>query len=282
MTSDYANLTNSDPYRDVIIAEVDGLAVAYGRTTWEDENDGLRSYDCFGFVDPVWRRRGLGRAMLHHNLRRLRSIAATHPGDRPRSFGSWTDDASHGTVALLTDEGFVPVRTFPLMVRSDLEDVDLRPVPAGLEIRAVTESDLHPLFVAENEAFLDHFGGIDVSDEAYRRWRGHPTFDPSLYLVAWDGDQIAGGVLTLIDPAENEVHGYRRGLLASVFTRRAWRQRGLARSLIGRSLVLLREREMTSAQLGVDLENPHQALRLYEESGFRIASRSTAFRRAWD
>ena len=70
------------------------------------------------------------------------------------------------------------------------------------------------------------------------------------------------------------------GWLDSVFTRRPWRQRGLARALIARSLVVLRERGVSSAALGVDASNPNQALGLYESCGFRRASSTTSYRKA--
>jgi GNAT superfamily N-acetyltransferase len=76
--------------------------------------------------------------------------------------------------------------------------------------------------------------------------------------------------------------GYQRGWLSSVFTRRAWRRRGLARALIGRSLALHRERGMTTAALGVDAENPSGALGLYEGMGFAVNYRSIAWRRDFD
>jgi ribosomal protein S18 acetylase RimI-like enzyme len=73
--------------------------------------------------------------------------------------------------------------------------------------------------------------------------------------------------------------GTRSGWLDSIFTRRPWRRRGLARALISRSLVLLRDLGMNDASLGVDLTNPHQALALYESCGFRAVSSSTAYRK---
>ena len=51
-----------------------------------------------------------------------------------------------------------------------------------------------------------------------------------------------------------------RGYIAGVWTRRPYRRRGLARALLARVLVLLRERGMTSAYLGVDGLNPNQAV----------------------
>ena len=63
--------------------------------------------------------------------------------------------------------------------------------------------------------------------------------------------------------------GYQRGWADPVFTRRPWRRRGLASALLGRTLVRLRERGMTSAQLDVDTQNVNEALTLYERHGFR-------------
>ena len=79
----------------------------------------------------------------------------------------------------------------------------------------------------------------------------------------------AGAVVNTIYPEENARRGYRRGWLDSVFTRRSWRRRGVARALIARSFVVLKEQGMTSASLGVDATNPHEAVRLYERVGYR-------------
>lgn len=112
-----------------------------------------------------------------------------------------------------------------------------------------------------------------------RRWIESSEFAPDLFVVAWDGDEIAGAVLNAIYAHENEELGMRRGWLDSVFTRRAWRGRGLARALIMRSLTMLRERGIETAALGVDADNPSGALRLYESCGFTVVERGTAWQR---
>ena len=98
-------------------------------------------------------------------------------------------------------------------------------------------------------------------------------------MVGWDGDEIAGGVISEINEAENAALGRRQGWLASVFVRRPWRRRGLARALVMRSLAVLRDRGLTSAGLGVDADNANEALRLYTECGFEVTMRSTAYRK---
>jgi ribosomal protein S18 acetylase RimI-like enzyme len=220
--------------------------------------------------------------MLHHNERHLREVAIGRRFAGTTYISSWSEDKNPGNIALLKAEGYRQHRTFYLMVRPNLENIEAVPLPAGLEIRPVQEDQLWSLFLADNEAFRDHFGGIDPSENAFRRWTGDETFDPGMFVVAWDGDEIAAAVINSIDPKENVLHGYRRGLLDSVFTRRAWRKRGIATALIARSLVLLRDRGMTSAQLGVDAANPNAALHLYESMGFGVDQRGSAWRKDWD
>src|SRR6185503_12542563 len=102
-----------------------------------------------------------------------------------------------------------------------------------------------------------------------------------IWVVAFDGDEVAGGVLNTIDAEQNAALGLQRGWLSSVFTRRAWRRRGLATALIARSLEVLRDRGQTSAALGVDADNPSGALGLYEGLGFEVHARSAAWRKAF-
>lgn len=97
--------------------------------------------------------------------------------------------------------------------------------------------------------------------------------------MAWDGEEVAGAVLNVIYAEENEALGRRRGWLDSVFTRRAWRRRGLARALIVRSLHVLRDRGMDVAALGVDADNPSGAFGLYESAGFAPTERFISWRK---
>ena len=84
----YSTLVNCDPPRDMVLAEVDGSLIAYARVFWTDQVDGSRSYENFGFVDPAWRRRGIGGALHRRNEERLREIAATHPDIEVKWLGS--------------------------------------------------------------------------------------------------------------------------------------------------------------------------------------------------
>jgi mycothiol synthase len=268
------------PAEDLVVAEVDGEVVGYGWAFWVDTTDGARDYITRGYVHPAWRRRGVGTAILERNEARLREVSASHDWERPHRMGTFADERRPGAVALVTSHGYEPVRFFFNMLRPTLDEIEVPPLPEGLELRPVTDrAGYRRVFDADAEAFMDHWGGFDASDEAFEEMLGWPDFDPSLFVIAWEGDEIAGAVLNFIDENENELLNRRRGLLGSVFVRRPWRRRGLAAALVARSLILLRERGMTTAWLGVDADNPNGALGVYERAGFAVHSRGSAYRK---
>jgi mycothiol synthase len=269
-----------DARRDVVIAELGDRVVGAGGLDWVDTRDGrYREYRFWGAVDPAHRGRGIGSALVTHQERHATRLAAGQSfAPREPILGTFAA-AGRSAEALLRGRGFEVARWFFDMVRPHLDEIAVSPLPDGLDLRPVTPDQHEMIWRANREAFRDHWGGGDESPEAMERWLADPHTDPGLWLIAWDGDEVAGGVWNVINPEENEQLGTARGWLASVFTRRAWRQRGLARSLIGRSLELLRDRGMTSAGLGVDADNPSGALGLYETAGFAVHERFCAWRK---
>jgi mycothiol synthase len=200
---------------------------------------------------------------------------------RPLIFGSWASDLNKRKGRLLAAAGYTPARYFFEMLRPSLNEVEVAPMPDGLELRPIgrDRESQKQLWDADVEAFQDHWGGFDASDAAFEAWLARPDQDPDLWVVAWDGDEIAGAVVNTIYQSDNEAFGRLRGWLDSVFVRRAWRRRGLGSALVARSLVRLGEAGMTEAMLGVDSDNPSGALALYERAGFEVHRRSTAYRK---
>ena len=283
MASHFAHPSEAfQPMRDVTIAELDGRIVGQGSREVVNTTDGFREYRNDGEVDPDHRRRGIGTALMEENLRLHRERAAAEATDRTRIFGSWTWEPQVGDVALLETAGFRQARWFFDMVRPNLDDLPDRALPPGFELRPIDRSSARQVWNADIEAFQDHWGGFDGSEAHLQRWLDNPTTDLSLWVIAFDGDEVAGGVINGIDGPQNEALGIRRGWLNSVFTRRQWRRRGLATALITRSLAVLRDRGMTSAALGVDADNPSGAFGLYEGLGFAVDARATAWRRSFE
>jgi mycothiol synthase len=263
---------------DLLFAEVNGSVVAYTEGGWEQDNDGGRNYAVWGQVHPDWQRHGLGTALLRWIEERQRRVAAGHPEVEKR-LESWASEAETGRVALLERNGYSIVRYDYEMERPTLDDIEPLPLPAGIELRPAREEHLRRNWEIEVEVFRDHWGAIDDSEASFEQMRSDPRRDISLWVVAWQGDEIVGQVLNRIDPEANAELGIKRGWVNSVGIRRAWRRKGIARALVAESLRVLRDRGMTSAGLGVDAENANGALGVYEATGFRVVRTERVYRK---
>jgi mycothiol synthase len=267
-----------DPPRDFLLAELgDEIVAATG--VERVVRDGIPIYDMLPNVLPEYRRLGLGSALLEWTLARIRQRAAIQdPGADVLVEGS-AEDQETGHRALLARAGFEPVRHFFLMRRPSLDEIPRVPLPDGLEIRPVEPDQRRAIIAAEFEAFRDHWGSREMTEDAVLTTLRMEELDIGLWIVAWDGDEIAGVVENWIWAEENEKLGVKRGWLERISVRRPWRRRGLARALTAASLVRLREAGMSDAMLGVDSENANGALGLYEGLGFEVHSRAAAYRR---
>ena len=134
------------------------------------------------------------------------------------------------------------------------------------------------IWEAARDAFRDHRDEEEWTEADWVTFQGDFP-DVSPWVIAFDGDEVAGGILNRIDAVANAHHGWSRGVLQTVWTGAGWRRRGLARALIARSLVTLRDLGMTSAALDVDGANPNQAMNLYLSQGFEITTSSIDWRK---
>lgn len=273
------------PERDARIAEADGHAVATVAIDWRVRGGDRVTHHIDLWVRPEVRRRGLGGALLTWAEERSRASVADGTGGPPElahRLDGFGDSAVGGHAELATSRGYAPIRYFFEMHRPLGGPIPDLPLPVGLEIRPALPEHHRAIWAADCEAFLDHWEAAKRTDEDMVGMFEQPDTDPSLWLVAWDGDEVAGSVLNWILSEENAAVGIARGWLVHVSVRRAWRGRGLASSLIAASLRLLTERGMTEAALGVDAENPTGALRLYESLGFTVARTSIMYRKLLD
>jgi GNAT superfamily N-acetyltransferase len=250
---------------------VDGQDGPDGRTLWHD-----------GRVLPEWRGRGVGRQLLG-----MAQAGARRHGDRrfgPAVHGSHfrtsVPDRAEQARRLLVHDGYTVVRYTVSMVRPSLANSPSPELPAGLEWRPATRATAVQILRAADEGFRDHWGIHEDTDADREAAIEHPLAGQlDIWQVAWDGDEVVGGVLGFINDEENRALGRRRGYTEGIFTRRPWRGRGVATALIGRNLRLLAERGMTEAALSVDAENTSGALALYQRVGFEARRTSLVFER---
>lgn len=278
----YKHLVNCDPYTDMLFAEINGEVIGYNRIEWFRQDDGVFTYGVIGFLHPDWRRKGIGTTMLQHAEARMRLIAAAHePG--PKFFQASVNHGEQGLLSLLESQGYQPVRYTINMTRAINAPMPDAPMPPGLEVRPVTEAHYRPIFEADQEAFRDHWGSGERSfEEGFPPWQEDPVFNPALWKVAWDGEQIAGMVLNFVNQAENTEYRRKRGYTEGISVRRPWRKLGLARSLLVQSIAMFKEMGMTETALGVDAENLSGALNLYQAVGYKEVKRSITYRKAMD
>jgi ribosomal protein S18 acetylase RimI-like enzyme len=282
LTSSYAHLVNCSPYQDMLFVKVEGNVVGYARVFWQEALDVGRLYIHEGFLLPQWRGRGIGRAMLRYNERRLCEIATEHPQGKSRFFEVLASSTETAKSRLLEREGYAPVRYFLEMVRPDLDNIPDCPLPPGLEVRPVRPEHYRAIWEANEEAFRDHWSHVPYSEEDYEYWlHGDPEFQPDMWTVAWDveSNQVAGMVLGFILEEQNAKFNRKRGWTADICVRRPWRKRGLAHALIAENLRAIKARGMAEAALSADAENLSGALRLYESMGFRTLKRDAVYRK---
>ena len=278
----YTYAENADADQDILFAEINGEIVGFGQTSWDDEMEGTRVYFLSGMVDPTWRRKGLGRAMMTYNERRLRKIASGHPDVKEKALHGWVVEPSIGGNMLFKQQGYEAIRYFYRMICDLSKPIAVPKYPPNVELRPVKRKQFRQIYDAMEEAFQDHWGLAKSSEARYERWAKNPLWDEALWKVAWEGDEVAGMVLNMINADENEKLGENWGWTDTICVRRPWRKRGLAKALILDSLNMLKEMDFAHAALDVDTENSTGALDLYESTGFKILEKTNDYRKAME
>ena len=173
---------------------------------------------------------------------------------------------------LLEDRGHEADRFFWRMAIDLQEAPDPVVWPDGIELRPFDrERDSEAVYRAEDEAFEDHWGHIPESFESgFKRWSRlsfHESgFEPGLWFIAWDEDQIAG----LARGRSQADHDPDMGWIRTLSVRRPWRRKGLALALLQQSFVVFWQRDTFKVGLGVDGLNPTGATGLYEKAGMEV------------
>ncbi len=281
-TSEVLRFPGFDPGRDLIVAEVDGHIVG-GAWLRSAVRDGEWRHGHEGTVTPEWRGRGIGRALVRAMRKRAAERAADTDDDGlAHRLTCTASDTNARDARLFTSEGYRPVRWFGLMTRA-LRDPDLPLEPAraldGIDLRPFRPEHHRAAFAALDEAFRDHYGHRPLTEADVERVVAWPGFDPTLWRVAWAGDEIAGVSRNAYDEEETARLGLRQGWIEQIGVRRRWRGRGIASLLLASSMAEFVDRGFDRAILGVDVDNATGAVGLYERLGFVFLSRATEWMR---
>ena len=184
-------------------------------------------------------------------------------------------EADPAACALLESRGYEAVRIFREM-RIELDTAPPAPQwPEGLDATAFDpEHDLLAFHAAHEEAFLDHWEHTPRDFEAWsNRFLNGERFDPALWRVVRDGDEIAAGTISTLNT-------YGGGSIHVVFTRRPWRRRGVGAALLHDAFGRLWEHGERKIGLGVDAGSETGAFRLYERAGMAPALGWAAYQKS--
>ena len=130
---------------------------------------------------------------------------------------------------------------------------------------SIIESYLHEF---PGDRFRSKFDRVAYFSTELRK----PRYDPKLWHVAWDGDEIAGQVFMVIENGQVEVN--------QVSVRPAWRHKGLGRALLTRALRDVRERGEEVIWLDTYAEYPTRAVDMYRSLGFYISKEFPRYRKS--
>jgi mycothiol synthase len=272
----YTHLVNSDPARDCILVERAGAVCGYARVEWHDLADGDRVYDLTTVLEPFAWWLGITEAMIGWGEVRAGEVALEHPTERRSHFSNYVFGGDTELTTALGTLGYTAVRWDAEMLRPDMEDLPPVVVPEGYVLRAPETGELRAVHEMAVSAFSDHWGEWEGADHEIEDWIEDPRFRRDLVVVAFHGSQP---VTALSNTMETLLDGSVRGMLETLATHPDHRRRGLARAAMARSLELLSAEGATTAYLGVDTDNDHRALALYESCGFVVASTSISYRR---
>ena len=226
----------------------------------------------WGRVDPNYEGLGLGTYLLRWAERRAMKALNEISSDLRFAPRVGTYQAADQAKDLFHDLGYQHIRSsYTMRINMDAHPVEPE-WPKGITLRTYDPAmDLEAVYRTVDEAFSDHFGHVDAPfEEGLQRFEhmmtGYDGFDPTLWFLAMNGDQIVGISLC-------RKHGYDNpnvGWVNTLGVRRPWRKHGIGLALLRHSFYELYRRGQRMAGLGVDAQNLTGALRLYQNAGMHV------------
>jgi mycothiol synthase len=275
---DYHN-SWSDPARDIaadtrIAQTPDGTIVGCAELWNNTPYVGCWIWAC---VHPACCGQGIGTALMDWAELRAQVALDRAPAGTRIVLEAAVNSTHLPAIDLLSERGYSAVRQRLSMARDLAGDLPAPIWPAGISVRTMQPGDELALYRAKNESFRDHWGHIDPPEqEGFAAWQhrriNDASYDPSLWFLALDGDEIAGFSLCQLRTSENPAMGW----INSLGVRRPWRRHGVARALLHHSFGELRRRGQARIGLDVDAESLTGATQLYEQAGMRTF-RNTIF-----
>jgi mycothiol synthase len=227
--------------------------------------------ELMGGVHPKWRGQGIGRELFARQLERATANHREHDPLRDWEIQASAMTGDEDALRLFQRFGLAPARYWFEMVASTASPVAMA-VPAGLRVETYTAEREMTVFHAHMEAFKDHWGFQEWQSDTWLPLTVRATtFIPDLSRLAFDGDELAGYVLCYRDSDPDRLY------VGHVGTRRSWRRRGVAGSLLADVIAAAKAAGYGSAALGVDADSPTGAVGVYERVGFTVDAKAVTW-----
>ena len=259
--------------------DADGRAVAWAAVLHPPGQDTLVRSILQGGVHPELRRRGIGRTLVAWQRARAEQQLGASELRLPGWIMAFSDDRAPGAGPLPESAGFTAARYFAGLRRDLQQPVPDTRVGDGIRVEALTATRFEQVRAARNDAFRDHWGSQPSSEEQWRAFVARSALRADLSVVAIDeaSDRVVGFVIADVNEDDWPGQGFSSAHIPLVGVVRGQRGRGIAKTLLAAHLAAARAERLEFATLEVDSANPTGAFALYEQMGFRAASRETSY-----
>jgi len=233
----------------------------------------------FGRTHPDYRGLGLGTSFLHWGEAFAQADLDKCPASARVILSTLTVATLEPARALFENFGMHPARAFVRMQKDLSSETPVRPFPPAFRLQPYRhDEDLFPLHFAYEDAFAKNWlhtpQSVETGTANIRSWvENDAHFDASLWLLAWDGQEVAGFILAAAGQGEHAETGevYELGV------RPRWQKRGLGQALLQQIFQELRQRGKRTVILDVDADPTSEALGFYKRMGMTVMTRRIAY-----
>ncbi len=226
-----------------------------------------------GRVHPAYEGQGIGTMLMEWAEEKSRKAISRTPEDARVIMRSGTFSHYQPAHDLLSGSDMTLNRHFLTMAIDLDHELESPSWPESIELRLMNgsgEEETKSIVHAEREAFKDHWGYVETPfEQEFEQWlhfiRNDEKFDPSLWFLAMDGEEIAGMSLCRIESDEDPDMGW----VSVLGVLRPWRRKGLGLALLHHSFHELKNRGKRNVGLGVDASSLTGATGLYEKAGMQ-------------
>jgi mycothiol synthase len=242
-----------------IVEDGDGSVAAYAVLFPHGETAELD-----GFVHPARRRQGLGAWIVRRGEARARELGLP-------KIHAWSLAADADAHRLFESCGYRELRRFYRMVIELDGPPPVPEWPEGVRVDSFRLEDARAFHTALTEAFAEEWNFVSMPFERWYELRVEgPDFDPTLWFIVRDGNDIAA-----VLRADADRSG--AGFVAAIGVLPPWRKRGIGLALLRHTFAEFYRRGQPRVALGVDAENPTGATRLYERAGMHVAYEAVTY-----